>query len=270
MLDNKSTKDFLKVFDLFLQKMKDGENFAFTRFSDGELFILKNETVVLAPGYFVTGNRIGPNIYTKEEQKEFIPEKHSFYRDKLLEAFLYEKKNYYKGICPIADVGKEDFEYQIELLGDHDHDQITYASALINRNYRRFVEEMVPLFNDREIIYVVNEMADLSGLPFKVKKDFRIGSNCMVDSYDTAEQVKEYIAQNNIKDHIILCSAASLSNFVIHECFKENDNNTFLDIGSCLNPMLNLEGWKFTRGYLTHYWLKSDSPYGDLISYWDK
>lgn len=269
MLDNTVTKDFLKVFDLFLQKIKNRENFAFTRFSDGELFILRNETVVLAPSYFVTGDRVGPNIYTEEEQKEFIPDKHQFYREKLMEAFVHNQENYYKGICPIVDVGKAGFEYQLNILGDERQDHLTYASALINRNYRRFIEEMVPLFKDREIIYIVNGLADLSGLPFEVKKDFRIGKNCMVNDYGVAEQVRQYIEENNIKDHIVLCSAASLSNFVIHECFKDNSNNTFLDIGSCLNPLLKLEGWKFTRGYLTHYWLKSNSPYGDLVSHWE-
>ncbi|MHA1941669.1 MAG: hypothetical protein ACW97P_08085, partial [Candidatus Hodarchaeales archaeon] len=65
-----------------------------------------------------------------------------------------------------------------------------------------------------------------------------------------------------------LCSAASLSNFIIYECYKDNSNNTFLDIGSCLNPLLNLEGWKYTRGYLTSYWLNSGSPFGKQIDTW--
>ena len=112
-------------------------------------------------------------------------------------------------------------------------------------------------------------MADLSLLPFDIKKAFLVGSNCMIDNYGTAEEVKEYINQENISDHIILCSAASLSNYVIYEGFKSNPNNTFLDIGSCLNPLLGLEGWKYTRGYLTGYWLDSKSPFqrqGDVWS----
>ena len=91
---------------------------------------------------------------------------------------------------------------------------------------------------------MVNESANLDGLPFEIKKDFRIGSNCMIDNYDMIEEVKKYIQDNNIKDHVVLCSAASLSNFIIRDCFEDNPNNTFLDIGSCLNPYLELEGWK--------------------------
>jgi hypothetical protein len=127
---------------------------------------------------------------------------------------------------------------------------------------------MVPLFVDRDILYVVNKLADISKLPFSVKKTFEIGSNCMINDYNVVEDVKKYIAENKIKDHIILCSAASLSNFVIYECFKENNNNTFLDIGSCLNPLLDLKGWQHTRGYLTHYWMNSGSPYGTQVDIW--
>jgi len=83
------------------------------------------------------------------------------------------------------------------------------------------------------------------------------------------EDVKTYIADNEIKDHIVLCSAATLSNYVIHECFRENSKNTFLDIGSCLNPLLDLEGWKYTRGYLTSYWLNSQSPFGTQVDTWN-
>jgi len=268
MLDNSVTKDFDKVFDLFIQKLECKENFAFTRFSDGEMFMLQNQPVVLADGYYITGQIAGPNVYTEEEQKEFIPQLHQFHRQKLIEALQHKQENYYKGICPREDVGEENFQFQLKLHGEGDDEHLTYASALINKNYRRFVEEMVPLFADREVIYIANKLANLSGLPFKIKKHFQIGRNCPVNDYDTVEKVRSYIEDNDIRDHIVLCSAASLSNYITHECFKDNSNNTFLDIGSCLNPYLELEGWKHTRGYLTHYWLNSGSPYGDLKGTW--
>ena len=82
-------------------------------------------------------------------------------------------------------------------------------------------------------------------------------------------KLEKYIEDNNIEDHIVLCSAASLCNFIIHDCYFYNDRNTFLDIGSCLNPLLKLEGWKYTRGYLTSYWLNSRSPFGEQVDIWE-
>ena len=42
------SKNFKEEFDKLLGMIKSGENFAFTRFSDGELFIMQNKTVILA------------------------------------------------------------------------------------------------------------------------------------------------------------------------------------------------------------------------------
>ena len=262
-------KDFHKDFDELVRMLKEGENFAFSRFSDGELFILQNKTVVLAEKHYITGDVSGPNIYTKEEQKEFYPEQHSFYREKLIKSFIHNQKNYFKGICTATDghVGRNNFDWMIDFHGG-DHDNLTFANLLINANYSRFVEEVVPLLNSRKVLYIVNENANVMKLPFDVEKSFIIGSNCMVNDYNIVEEVMEYIEAKDVNNAIVLCSAASLSNFVIHECFKNNQNNTFLDIGSCLNPLLDLEGWKYTRGYLTSYWMSSGSPFGRQVDIW--
>tara|TARA_Y100000034_G_scaffold47685_1_gene58743 strand:+ start:729 stop:1541 length:813 start_codon:yes stop_codon:yes gene_type:complete len=262
-------KDFHKAFDFILNKVKKGENFAFTRFSDGELFMLQNKHLLLAPDHYITGDVAGPNTYTAEEQKEFDPTQHQFYRDKLMDSFLHNEEGYYKGICTATDghVGKENFEWMIETHGG-DHENLTFANLLINANYRRFIEEMVPVLAQREILYVVNEAANVQRLPLKVHKTFEIGTNCMINDYNIVEEVKEYIADKNITNHVVLCSAASLSNYIIHECYATNNQNTFLDIGSCLNPLLNLEGWKFTRGYLTSYWLNTQNSFGTQVDLW--
>lgn len=262
-------KDFVKDFNKLLLMLKQGENFAFTRFSDGELFILQNKTLILAEKYYVTGDIKGSNVYTKEEQKEFHPDKHSFYRNKLVECYKHKQENFFKGICTATDghVGRDNFNWMIDFHGG-DHPNLTFSNLLINANYKRFIEEMVPLFENKKVLYVANENANLSKLPFEVYKSFPVGSNCMIENYDTSEKVKNYIKDNSIEDAIVLCSAASLSNFITYECFKENSKNTFLDIGSCLNPLLGLQGWKYTRGYLTSYWMNSGSPFGDQVDIW--
>ena len=267
-------KDFNKAFDSLLDKLENRENFAFSRFSDGELFIMQDKKVVLAESSYITGDIEGFNRYTIEEQKEFIPGRDEKYRQKLLECYAHNQEGYFKGICTGTDphVGDENFKYMLDLHGG-DHANLTFSNLLINANYSRFIEEMVPVLCDRadehnEILYVVNENANTHRLPFKIKKKFLIGSNCMIDSYHVAEEVGDYIRDNDIQNHIILCSAASLSNFVIYENFKENNNNTYLDIGSCLNPILGLKGWVYTRGYLTSYWLNHESPFGTQVDVW--
>ena len=202
-------------------------------------------------------------------QKQFLPNEHAFFREKLSECYLHNQKNYFKGICTGTDahVGNENFKWLIDYHGG-DHENLTFSNLLINANYCRFIEEMVPLFTNRKVLYVANVDANISKLPFEIEKHFKVGSNCMINDYEIATEIKEYIANNNLNDYIILSSAASLSNVVAYECFKENSNNTFIDIGSCLNPLLDLEGWKYTRGYLTSYWLNTNSPFGSQVDVW--
>ena len=268
---NNTMKDYSQAFYHLLLMLKTQENFAFTRFSDGELDIMKNKYVCLAKDYYMSGDYRGRGIYTVEEQKEFIPSEHQFCREALLEAFKHNQDNYYKGICTSSDFhiqhGSSAFQWMIECHGG-DHPNLTFSNLLINANYSKFVQEMIPVFAQRPIIYVVNEHAKIESLPFEVSKAFTIGSNCMINDFDLPEKISTYINENSIKDHIVLCSAASLSNFIIHKCFKENPNNTFLDIGSCLNPLLDLEGWKYTRGYLTAFWMQSNSPFGKQVDIW--
>ena len=95
-------KTFESEFNKFLDKLKTGENFAFSRFSDGELFILKGERLVLADNHFITGGRSGAGTYTKEDHKDFDPTKDKFYQDRLIEALAYRKEGYYKGLTGVV------------------------------------------------------------------------------------------------------------------------------------------------------------------------
>lgn len=259
-------KTFSKEFDKFLQKIKNKEPFAFVRFSDGELFMLQNKEVKLAENHFVTGQIQGSGKYTKEEQKHFIPEQHSFYRQKLIESLQYKKPNYFKGICARGDVSPEDFMFQIDLHGGED-DSLTFANLFINANYSKYIKEIVPLFTNYEnIALVVNEAANVDKLPFKVSKVFKIGSNCIINDFHLVDEVSEFLKDKD--GWLLLCSASSLSNYIIHKAYEKNSNNTMLDIGSSLNPMMGLEGWKYSRGYLQHYWLGQHNSYGFREEIW--
>lgn len=265
-------KNFSKHFDMLLNKLKAGENFAFSRFSDGELYVLQNRKLELTLEGSVIGEQKYPGHYPKEEQKSFIPEKHSIMRDKLVDAFRHTQYNYYKGLsCPCCAT-KENYEFQFELAGKPSSSKdFTWANLLINANYPRFLQEMIPTLNNKPIIIVLNENAkldNLSSIGLNIVKDFRVGTNCFINDYSIIEKMRIYIKENNIINHIFLVSAASLSNLIIYELFKEFSNNTFIDIGSTLNPALGLEGWKYSREYLRGFWLGEHSAFLQRACIW--
>ena len=143
------TKTFTNEFDKFLDKLKNGENFAFNRFSDGELFMLQNQPLVLAENYFITGDKSMGGHYPKEEQKEFIPGTHKEQHKRLMKAFRFRKKEHYKGICSLDDIGVDTHKWLLDIHGPGDDEHLTFANVLINANYRRYVDEMLPLYKGK-------------------------------------------------------------------------------------------------------------------------
>jgi hypothetical protein len=255
-------KDFVVDFYEILELLEEEIPFAFSRFSDGELRVLQNKTLILNENFWQVGDERRSLSYAKEERKEFIPEDHSFFQEKLVEAFQFKKENYFKGLSCRCCVGNEDFDWQINLHGPGDDKHLTWANLLINGNYPLYWNEMVPEFKNHDVVMICNEAATLDNLPFEVKKDFRVGHNCMINDYNIIDEIKSYIETNEIENHLFLFSAATLSNYLIYELYKSYDNNQYMDVGSSLNPVLNLDGWKNTRGYLSYHWLKVPDPDG--------
>lgn len=243
-------KDFRQHFYLLLNKFKNGENFAYSRFSDGELRIMQNLELKLASDHCIIGDAKKNNPYLEEDRKHFDPNLHQFYREKLMEAYKFKKENYFVGLSCRCCVGEADFKQMLEWYdGDTESDYLTWSNLFLNGNYDLFIKEFLPEFSKKDIVYIVNENADLSGLPFEVKKDFRVGKNCIINDYGLIETIKNWIDENNIKNHVFLFSASSLSNFMVHQLFEYNDENTYMDIGTTLNPYIGMEG---RRGYHTY------------------
>jgi hypothetical protein len=260
-------KTFKGDFDKLKNKLINGENFAFTRFSDGEVFVLQNKRLELNENHYIIGDIRGGGFYNSEEQKKFIPGEHEFFRQKLEDSLKFKKHNYYRGISCKCCIGPEIFKWQVDLAGGDD-ETLTWANLWNNGNYENFIKEVYPILAEKEIIIVVNKSANIKNLRFNIKKDFRVGTNCFINDYDIIEKIKEYISENDIINHVFLISAASLSNLIIHQLYEFNDKNTYIDIGSTLNPIMDMEGWKGSRVYLREFWLKEPKNFLNKNCIW--
>ncbi|MBI5686698.1 MAG: hypothetical protein HZC54_16655 [Verrucomicrobia bacterium] len=238
--------DFHKLLDL----LKRREPFAFNRFSDGELFILQNKELILDAQQVKVGEKVTKGLYKQEDFKHFDPRAHSFHRDRLVDAFRFRAKNYFKGLSCRCCVGDESFRWQLEFHGSDD-ENLTWANLLVNGNYPRFIHEMYPLFNGYKTVVVCNDKADLSMFPFLVK-DFRVGYNAMVNDYGLIERMKQWIVENRVEGHLFLFSASAFSKLAIHQLYEHCGRNTFIDIGTTLNPFMKM---RLDRSYLKAFWL---------------
>ena len=250
-------KKFTKDFNILLKKLNKKENFAFSRFSDGELFILQNKKLIISLKYWLVGDKKINANFSKDDQKEFLPSKHQFYRQKLISSLTFKKKNYFKGISCTCCNGKKQVKY-MKYLANNDIN-LTFSNLLQNGNYHSFMEKMLKIFSKKKIILIANKNHNHLKLPFKVKKKFSIGINCFINDYSKIKNIKNFIRKNKIKNHIFLFQASSLSNILIYELFRDYDKNTYIDIGSTLNPYYNESLLSKSRSYLSEYWLRDRS-----------
>lgn len=252
-----ANKNFEADFYKLKNMLKNGEHFAFNRFSDGELFIFQDKELILGDNLIKIGSteRTGP--YVKEDFKHFDPKEHSFYREKLVNAFKHKQKNYFRGLSCRCCVGVDDFKWQLDFIGETESSEdLTWSNLLVNGNYPKFISEMFPLFSNYPVVYICNENADLNHLPFIVK-DFRVGYNAMINDYGKIDEIRQWILNNKIENHLFIFSASSFSKMAIHQLFRDCPNNTYMDVGTTLNAFINMS---IERQYLGDYWMEKDSP----------
>lgn len=250
-------KNFQQELGFFLNKIKNKEPFAFIRFSDGEQYILDNVELKLDENLIQIGDEKQGGFYRPADFKHFDPILHSKERQLLVDSFLHKQTNYYKGIgCPCCN-GNEYKKRQLDMLGG-DSDDLTYANLWVNGNYPTFISWVYPELYSNNCVMVCHEDAKLDKLPFVVK-DFRVGYNAMINNLDVIDKIDKWITENDIKNHIFLFSASSFTNIAVYKLFQKHPNNTFIDIGTCLTPVMDMP---IERDYLLRFWFYKGG--GDL------
>jgi hypothetical protein len=249
-------------FWLLLEKLKQGEPFAFTRFSDGEIAVMQDKKLVLESDYVIEGDVRHSFGYDSDDYKNFDPAEHGFVREALTEAYTFKKANYFVGgICRNCTCASSQYgPWMLAQYGQFDK-HYSYANLLLNSNYTDFVNHYIPELKNHKIVMVCSENADLSEMPFEVVKDFRVGRNCIVNDHHLITEMMEWVEKENITDHVFLFSASSLSEILIHNLFKNYDQNTYIDVGTTLHKQMKLS---LKRGYLSAYW--SRRPHLSLVT----
>lgn len=250
-------KNFKKHLDIFYEKIKNNENFAFIRFSDGEMFVMQNKKLELSERGTLIDDQIAGPPYTKEDFKFFDPSEHQFFREKLIKSYQHKQDNYFVGLSCACCVGLSSFLWMKKLRGSDD-DHLTWSNLFVNSNYTDFVNKILPELYKKKIVLICNENANISNSKLNIVKDFRIGRNAMINNFDLHKEIEKWIQDNDIKDHIFCFSASSLTNITVYELFQKFPNNTYLDIGTTLNHVF---GFPLTRDYLRAFWEKGiDHP----------
>lgn len=218
-------KTFKEDFYLLLNLLKSGKNFSFSKYADGEYAIMINRKI------------------TNCDNWTFDPEIHQKYRNELLYSFRFNEKGYYVGIsCPCC-VPIEDVNWMRNNVGV-DSEHLTWANIFVNGNYTDFVTHFIPEFVNHEVILVANENSTLNNLPFKISEYVKITGTAWFDNFDLIEK----LSKRNDVNKLYLFSAGPLGNMLAARMWQANKNNTYIDVGSTLNPWLVGRNRGYLRG----------------------
>lgn len=229
-----NNRTFNTDIEIIFNKLKNREHFAFSKYADGEYKILTNQYID------ILNKENGEFKYSPNDPTD------AFFRDQLIESFQFNHPNYYVGIGCKCCMGEQSFKW----MKNNSHQKetnLTWANIFVNSNYSYYQEYIIPLYTNYEVVIVCNHKAKLDNLPFNVIKDFRVGVNAYKKDFNLVEKLLSWTKENKVKDKLFLFCAGPLGNILTHRLFKDFPINTYLDVGSTLDPLLGLGR---TRGYL--------------------
>jgi hypothetical protein len=214
------TNSFRGDIEFIFNKLKRKDKFSFSKYADGEFSILANTRL------------------TNIDNWTFIPDIHTKQREELIESFKFKDKDYYVGISCKCCQPEQHVEWMRKESGQ---DILTWANLFVNSNYSYFQEDFIPEFSNHDVVLFARENARISNLPFQVEH-IPITSQAFIDNFNL---VQEFFIEG-YKDKLFLFCAGPLGNMLAAKFWQKNKTNTYLDIGSTLNPYLT----EPNRGYL--------------------
>lgn len=220
-------KNFKSDIEFLFNKLLKREKFAFSKYADGEYGILVNKEISNCDGW-----TFKPDNDSKEYQL-------------LLDSFKYKHEDYHVGIsCPCCQP-KNHVEWMKNNVGTLN---VTWANIFVNSNYEYFNRNFLPEFNKWEgrVVLYANKDGLNKELPFKVDKYVPLNLTSWKEPL-VSEIIKDSkIYSDEEENQLFLFSAGPLGNILSHQLHSHNKNNTYIDIGSTINPWVVGNN----RGYL--------------------
>jgi hypothetical protein len=119
-------------------------------------------------------------------------------------------------------------------------DNLTFANIFVNSNYEFYKNNFIDEYKNWDVHLIANKNAKVENLPFKIEKFYPVENTAWRENYSLIEEIKT----QNLKGKLFLFACGPFGNMLAHQLWENNKNNTYIDIGSTLNPWLQSEGFK--------------------------
>lgn len=212
--------------DWFINNLKTGTNFAFSRFNDGEVGGILKEGFIASRG-------------AQQISKELA--------SKLKEGLTFKKDNYWIGI-PCEECYPEMHKLANDLVGEYNYK--TLAVDIINKNFKRFISEAVPLISKRKIYWLGSEdqnLDEIKKIGFNIVQHYKLPSTNAFEKYSEMKDLYTTFE----KDSVVILSLGPLERVLAKEWFEKKDDVTYLGLGSTFDPWTRGVQHRYHTGNLT-------------------
>lgn len=237
--------DFNSDFNYFWGLINNNINFTFARYADGEVMLMKGQAVSDGTQASSIDKWKAPNTLTKVGEQ-------------LLKTLNHVEDNYYYAISSTSD-NINDYTFLKNNIKQKE-DKLTFVNLWINANYNLMLKNIST--NKREVILICNKDAKKENFPFNVIDITPFPDDCVNFWEENGtifidEVIGKYSSMTN---QLFFISCGPISEIIIDSLYKENPNNTYVDVGSSID--------EFVHGYKTRPYMNSNSFYSKLISKW--
>ena len=214
-----------ELLDDFLERLDEGEPFAISRWGDGEYRLLEMIPMDRTPNQVASTNVWS---FDPTNENERVAAK------RITDSLSFEAKGLYWGVpclsCSVCNVSGEKHHQMYE-----NKSNLIYATLFVNANHEEVQRTLPQILKKKNVVFVGNANANVERLPFRVSKHFKVGSNAWLHDCEIIQDLKEYISNFEGKGLVFLFACGPLSNYLITEIWKENQEHFLLDIGSAFD-----------------------------------
>jgi len=234
---------FFTDFDYFWGKIERNENFTFTRYADGEVMLMNGISVKEGTQAFNVDKWSAPAKLTKVGVE-------------LLESLNHIENDYFYAISSKTD-NINDYLYLRNNIKQND-DNISFVNLWINANYQKTIEKYKTL--NRPVTLICNYKAKKDNFPFNVDRIIPFPDNCIEYWEISGDSFVEMLINEVGKkqNELFFISCGPVSEIIIHKLYKNNPNNTYIDVGSSID--------EFVHGQKTRPYMNDGSIYSKMIS----
>ena len=249
--------------DILDKKIEEGTPFCYVRFNEGESRMVAN-----IPGRLTRSTKLekqkakgnctitkyGPGHKRKFGRWSYNEQKDKDFLRMMRESLLEEGDNYFASCC--EDPGYINYRYQVLLLMEEGMKNLPKQVLSAHMPHSKGVHrKMFDCFKKHQpkCQLIVNEKGNVDNLPFKFGNVWRVANEeAHRKNMDLVDKISDTIEKEGIRNNLFLCCAGPFSNILLHQIWKRQPNNFYLDIGSTLDYyMFNspTRGWLNKMGY---------------------